>query len=126
MVIFGPKDIMTTHLFRLKATMQGSAVWQCPEVCTVEKDGLLIWMLEYEYWKWYDNYDDIRDFERIWSESYEADKTLGIQGYRWRFGEDDNDTEGDAFGAVADSPDDFQIIVERHVDHKFRGVNNGS
>lgn len=122
MVIFGPEDAMTAHLFWLKATKTHNGPWTCDEVRTVKKDGLLIWMLEYFDWKWYSGYQDVEEFERIWHESATADEGLGIQGYRWRFGEDDDDATQNSFGSDAKVWDNFHVVVSRSVEHMFEGV----
>lgn len=122
MVIFGPEDAMTAHLFQLKATKTHDGPWTYSEVRTVKKNGRLIWMLEYSDWKWYDSYSDIQEFERIWRESATANKELGIQGYRWRFGENDDDIEQDSFGSDAEDWDNFHVVVHRSVEHMFQGV----
>lgn len=123
MVIYGPKDVMTVHLFRLKVTKTHGEAWTTPEVRVYEYGGLLVWHLEYEGWKWYSGFDDVKEFERIWSESSEQEE---LSGYRWRFGEDDNDIERDAFGEPADNYDDFNIVVERFVHHRFQGEKHGA
>ena len=124
MVIFGPEDTMTAHLFRLKATKTHNDPWACGEVRIVKKDGRLIWMLEYSEWKWYPHYLHVKEFERIWRDSMAADEELGIQGYRWRFGESDDDTEQDAFGRDAEEWDNFHVfhVVQRSAEHMFEGV----
>lgn len=122
MVIFGPEDAMTAHLFRLKATKTHGGPWTCDEVRIVKKDGQLIWMLEYFDWKWYPSYPDVEEFERIWRESVTADEKLDIQGYRWRFGEDDDDTEQESFGFMDEDYDSFRVVIERSVEHMFQGV----
>lgn len=122
MVIFGPEDTMTAHLFRLKATKTHDYAWQCPEVRTIKKDGRLIWMLEFHDWKWYPDYSDVTEFERIWDESAAVSEETGIQGYRWRFGEEDEDTFQSSFGEDANEWDNFHIVFERSVDHMFQGV----
>ncbi len=79
-------------------------------------------MLEYSAWKWNPYYLDVKEFERIWHESATADEGLGIQGYRRRFGEDDDDAEQNSFGSDAKVWDNFHVIVSRSVEHMFEGV----
>lgn len=107
MVIFGPKDIMTAHLTSLRLTQTNKEPWTCPEVQTYELGDNLVWRLEYADWKWYESYDDIQEFERIWSLSRD-EEDQGISGFRWRFGEDDDDNEYGQFGE-----DDTGFRIER-------------
>lgn len=110
-VIFGPKDVMLAHLTSLRMSKTNNEPWTCPDsVCVYETEDRLIWKLEYYDWKWYDCYQDIREFERIWSLS-KAEEDRGVSGFRWRFGEDGDDIEHDDFGDDVD----FRIVVERHV-----------
>ena len=97
MVIFGPKDKMIAHLTALRMTQTDRAPWEIEEVETYELGDNLVWRLEYISWRWYDGYPDIKEFERIYSESKNA-QDQGINGFRWRFGEDDDDTECAQFG----------------------------
>lgn len=116
MIIFGPKDVMTAHLASLRMSKTNNDSWTCPEIYIYETGDLLVWKLEYCDWKWYDDYPDIQEFERIWSLS-EDEQDRGISGFRWRFGEDDTDIESDTFGEDAN----FEVIVERRVDYDLPG-----
>ena len=97
MVIFGPKDKMIAHLTALRMTQTNKEPWTCPEVRIYELGDNLVWRLEYTGWKWYDGYDDIGEFNRIYRESENA-QDQGINGFRWRFGEVDDDAECAQFG----------------------------
>ena len=110
MVIFGPKDKMIAHLAALRMTQTNLDAWTCPEVRIYEVGERMFFRLEYDDWKWYDEYPEIAEFNRIWQESEESkDKSLG--GFRWRFGEDNDDIDEDSFGENAY----FEVVVERYV-----------
>ena len=110
MVIFGPKNKMIAHLAALRMTQTNLDAWTCPEVRIYEVGERMFFRLEYYDWKWYDTYPEIVEFNRIWQESEESEHgELG--GFRWRFGEDNDDIDEDSFGANAH----FEVVVERYV-----------
>lgn len=111
MVIFGPKDKMIAHLAALRMTQTNLDAWTCPEVCIYEAGERMFYRLEYCSWKWYDEYPEIAEFNRIWRESEEIEEPTdaSISGFRWRFGEDDSDIDQDSFGENAY----FEVAVER-------------
>ena len=109
MVIFGPKDKMIAHLAALRMTQTNLDAWTCPELCIYEAGERMFFRLEYCDWKWYNEYPEIAEFDRIWQES-EEDKDGSLSGFRWRFGEDDVDIDQDSFGENAY----FEVVVERH------------
>ena len=108
MVIFGPKDKMIAHLAALRMTQTNLDAWTCPEVRIYEVGERMFFRLEYYDWKWYTEYPEIAEFNRIWQESEESEHgELG--GFRWRFGYNDNDIDQDSFGENAY----FEVVVER-------------
>ena len=108
MVIFGPKDKMIAHLAALRMTQTNLDAWTCPELRIYEAGERMFFRLEYYDWKWYSEYPEIAEFNRIWQESEESEHgELG--GFRWRFGEDDSDIDQDSFGENAY----FEVVVER-------------
>lgn len=109
MVIFGPKDKMIAHLAALRMTQTNLDAWTCPEVRIYEVGERMFYRLEYCDWKWYNEYPEIAEFNRIWQESEESEDG-SIGGFRWRFGEDDSDIDQDSFGENAY----FEVVVERH------------
>ena len=108
MVIFGPKDKMIAHLAALRMTQTHPEAWNCPEVCIYEADERMFFRLEYCGWKWYTEYEDIAEFERIWQESEEGEDE-SLSGFRWRFGGNNDDIDQDSFGENAY----FEVVVER-------------
>lgn len=102
MAIFGPEGVMTAHLTMLRMTQTNPEAWGCAQVRTyvltnAQDQKILVWRLEYEGWKWYADYPDIQEFERIYRLSEEAEDQ-GICGFRWRIGEDDTDIGRGSFG----------------------------
>ena len=108
MVIFGPKDKMIAHLAALRMTQTNLEAWTRPEVRIYEVGERMFYRFEYYDWKWYSEFPEIAEFNRIWQESEESEHgELG--GFRWRFGEDDSDIDQDSFGENAY----FEVVVER-------------
>lgn len=67
--------------------------------------------LQYDSWKWYDSYADVKWLESCWSHWEENEK---LSGKRIRIGEDDDDTEVDIFG---DDPP--EIYVSRAINADY-------
>lgn len=135
-VVFGPKDVMTSHLAMLRMMPEVSLIWQTnyadlQDVYEREapEGTQLVWHLKFSDWKWYETFGDIQAYEALWTLSREAEER-GISGFRYRFGESNDDNEQDFFGDAADqftvhiSPiessegEDYET-VERYVVHSF-------
>lgn len=100
-VIFGPEPEMLANLTALRMTQTHPEPWN-GELAGLRlyRDGTdLVWHLEYSDWKMYETYPDVRELNRIFSES---ERFSALSGYRWRFGEDDDDVEREVFGDAAD------------------------
>ena len=99
-VIFGPEPEMLANLTALRMTQTYPEPWngELTELRLYRDGTNLVWHLEYSGWKMYDNYDDVRELNRIFSES---EHFSALSGYRWRFGEDDDDVEREVFGDAA-------------------------
>lgn len=100
-VIFGPEPEMLANLTALRMTQTHPGPWNGElEGLRLYRDGTnLVWHLEYSGWKMYDFYPDIRELNRIFSESRHFS---ALSGYRWRFGENGDDVEHEVFGDAAD------------------------
>ena len=116
-VIYGPKDKMLSHLTMLRMTPEVANVWKENRHTIFDKGDFTVWHFEYSGWKWYPDYEDVQAYEKLWDLSCEAPESQEISGFRWRFGEDDNDTEQDSFGAA--SVHEFYIVKTRHAEHDF-------
>ena len=103
-VIFGPEPEMLANLTALRMTQTHPEPWS-GELAGLRlyRDGTdLVWHLEYSGWKMYDGYPDVDELNRIYRESKHS---AALSGYKWRFGEDDDDVddvEHDVFGDAAD------------------------
>lgn len=132
-VIYGPEDVMAAFLVQERLRSDNTVAHNDDSVKIYKRGDDLVWHLEYEYWKWYEDYPDVAAFERVWTTAYEISEEYrelhsvnvcepttykSLSGFRWRFGEDSNDTESDTFG-LADNYDVFQVQVERHAVHDF-------
>lgn len=117
-VIFGPEPEMLANLTALRMTQTHPEPWNGElEGLRLYRDGTnLVWHLEYSGWKMYDNYDDVGELNRIFSES---EHFSALSGYRWRFGEDDDDVEREVFG---DAADEDICIVDKDLEVSFPGV----
>lgn len=107
-VIKGPaNDILAAWVAcRLAETPPNPAEWDQFKV--FYKDGVGYIRLEYSGWKWYDNYSDIRFFERVWSnlnDFADEQETNTVSGRRIRVGEENDDIDNDSFGD--NTPDIF-------------------
>lgn len=100
-VIFGPEPEMLANLTALRMTQTHPEPWNGDlEELRLYRDGTdLVWHLEYSGWKMYEIYSDVGELNRIFSES---EHFPALSGYRWRFGEDDDDVEHQVFGDAAD------------------------
>ena len=100
-VIFGPEPEMLANLTALRMTQTHPEPWN-GELggLRLYRDGTnLVWHLEYSDWRMYDGDPDVDELDRIFSES---EHFSALSGYRWRFGEDDDDVEHEVFGDAAD------------------------
>ena len=100
-VIFGPEPEMLANLTALRMTQTHPEPWN-GELAGLRlyRDGTnLVWHLEYSGWKMYDGYPDVDELNRIY---WESAHFAALSGYKWRFGEDDDDAEHDVFGDAAD------------------------
>ena len=133
MVIFGPKDVMAAFLAQERLRSDNTLAHNNESVKVYKRGDDLVWHLEYEGWKWYEDFSDVQSFERVWTTAYEisddykeahsidsSDPALykSLSGFRWRFGEEVSDTEYDTFG-LANNIDMFQVQVERYAVHEF-------
>jgi len=100
-VIFGPEPEMLANLTALRMTQTHPVPWNGElEGLRLYRDGTnLVWHLEYSDWKMYEFYPDVKELNRIFLES---EHFPALSGYRWRFGEDDDDVEHEVFGDAAD------------------------
>lgn len=100
-VIFGPEPEMLANLTALRMTQTHPDPWGGElEGLRLYRDGTnLVWHLEYSGRKMYEFYPDVKELNRIFSES---EHFSALSGYRWRFGEDDDDVEHQVFGDAAD------------------------
>lgn len=100
-VIFGPEPEMLANLTALRMTQTHPEPWNGDlEELRLYRDGTdLVWHLEYSGWKMYEMYPDVGELNRIFSES---ERFPALSGYKWRFGEDDDDVEHRVFGDAAD------------------------
>lgn len=117
-VIYGPKDKMLSHLTMLRMTPEVANVWKENRHTIFDKGDFTVWHFEYSGWKWYPGYEDVQAYEKLWDLSCEAPESQEISGFRWRFGEDDDDTEQDSFGA-ASVHGELYIVKTRHAEHGF-------
>lgn len=117
-VIYGPKDKMLSHLTMLRMTPEVANVWKENHHTIFDKGDFTVWHFEYSGWKWYPDYEDVQAYEKLWDLSCEAPESQEISGFRWRFGEDDDDTEQDSFGAAADNGE-LYIVKTRYAEHGF-------
>lgn len=117
-VIFGPEPEMLANLTALRMTQTHPEPWNGElEGLRLYRDGTdLVWHLEYSDWKMYEFYPDVRELNRIFSES---EHFPALSGYRWRFGEDDDDVEHEVFG---DAADEDICAVGRDLSVSFPGV----
>ena len=117
-VIYGPKDKMLSHLTMLRMTPEVAIVWKENHHTIYDRGDSTVWYFEYSEWKWYPGYEDVQAYEKLWDLSREAPESQEISGFRWRFGEDDDDTEQDSFGAAADNGE-LYIVKTRYAEHGF-------
>lgn len=117
-VIFGPEPEMLANLTALRMTQTHPVPWNGElEGLRLYRDGTnLVWHLEYSDWKMYDAYPDVRELNRIFLES---EHFPALSGYKWRFGEDDDDVEHEVFG---DAADEDICIVDKDLYASFPGV----
>lgn len=117
-VIFGPEPEMLANLTALRMTQTHPVPWNGElEGLRLYRGGTnLVWHLEYSDWKMYDAYPDVAELNRIFSES---EHFPALSGYRWRFGEDDDDVEHEVFG---DAADEDICIVDKDLYANFPGV----
>ena len=114
-VIFGPEPEMLANLTALRMTQTHPVPWNGElEGLRLYRDGTnLVWHLEYSDWKMYEFYPDVKELNRIFLES---EHFPALSGYRWRFGEDDDDVEHEVFG------DADICIVDKDLYANFPGV----
>ncbi len=117
-VIFGPEPEMLANLTALRMTQTHPEPWNGELTgLRLYRDGTnLVWHLEYSGWKMYDGYADVGELNRIFSES---EHFSALSGYRWRFGEDDDDVEHEVFG---DAADEDICSVDKDLCVNFSGV----
>lgn len=117
-VIFGPEPEMLANLTALRMTQTHPGPWngELTELRLYRDGTNLVWHLEYSGWKMYDDYADVGELNRIFSES---EHFSALSGYRWRFGEDDDDVEHEVFG---DAADEDICTVDKDLCVNFSGV----
>lgn len=118
-VIFGPEPEMLANLTALRMTQTHPGPWngELTEL-RLYRDGTdLVWHLEYSGWKMYDGYPDVDELNRIY---WESAHFTALSGYKWRFGEDDDDVEHDVFG---DATDEDICTVDKDLCVNFSGVS---
>ena len=117
-VIFGPEPEMLANLTALRMTQTDHEPWSGElEGLRLYRDGTdLVWHLEYSGWKMYEIYPGVRELNRIFSESGHFS---ALSGYRWRFGEDDDDVEHEVFG---DAADEDICTIDKDLSVSFPGV----
>lgn len=117
-VIFGPEPEMLANLTALRMTQTHPEPWNGELTgLRLYRDGTnLVWHLEYSDWKMYEFYPDVRELYRIFSES---ERFSTLSGYKWRFGEDDDDVEHEVFG---DAADEDICTVSKGLSVSFPGV----
>ena len=64
-VIYGPEDVMTAFLAQERLRSDNTVAHNDDSVKIYKRGDDLVWHLEYEYWKWYEDYPDIAAFERV-------------------------------------------------------------
>ena len=113
-VIYGPEERMTAHLFQLRATQTHPDAWNDSSEVRVYKRGeFLVWHFEYTDWKWYPDYPSVCEFERIYAESEDVED---LSGYYWRIGEDPTDIKCSSFGDARD------VDISVQISHEFEGA----
>ena len=117
-VIFGPEPEMLANLTALRMTQTHPEPWNGELTgLRLYRDGTnLVWHLEYSGWKMYDGYPDVDELNRIYRESAHFS---ALSGYKWRFGEDDDDVEHDVFD---DAADEDICTVDKDLSVDFPGV----
>ena len=117
-VIFGPEPEMLANLTALRMTQTHPEPWngELTGLRLYRDEGNLVWHLEYSGWKMYEIYPSVGELNRIFSESGHFS---ALSGYKWRFGEDDDDVEHDVFG---DAADEDICTVDKDLSVSFPGV----
>ena len=116
MVIYGSEEDMKAFLMIAKMGQTDPAPWgpiKDSHVRIYKNGKYVVWHLEYEGWKWYTDYPEVAEYERIYNLAQENED---LQGYKVRIGEDYSDIEVSAFND-ADYPD-----IIRSYDHAFRDL----
>lgn len=117
-VIEGPVDKVIAAWAAIKLTLPPPATNSASfnDFDIYKSSGVGYIRFEYEGWKWYSDYEDVKWYESIWDAL--RDGQWGLNGARVRIGEEDDDIERDAFGS--DAP---WISVLRSID--FNGPYTG-
>lgn len=117
-VIFGPEPEMLANLTALRMTQTHPEPWngKLPELRLYRDGPNLVWHFEYSIWKMYDHYPNVDELNRIYRES---EHFSALSGYRWRFGEDDDDVEHEVFG---DAADEDICTVDKDLSVSFPGA----